>query len=80
MDRHDGLGADLEEGFADDFGCGDEGDYNDGYNDDYSDDFDEGFQDLDDLAGEQPRSESVTISVEVLRAGDDWHVLRVEEP
>lgn len=79
-DRHDGLGADLEEGFADDFGCGYEGDYNDDHNDDYSDDFDEGSQDLQDLAGEQPRSEPVTISVEVLRAGDDWHVLRVEEP
>jgi hypothetical protein len=71
-DRHDGreadLGADLEEDFADDFGC------------DYIGDFDEGSQDLDDFEVEQPRSEPVTISVEVLRAGDDWHVLRVEGP
>jgi hypothetical protein len=71
-DRHDGLGADLEAGFADDFGCDYEGDY--------SGDFDEGSQDLDNLEVEQPRSEPVTISVEVLRAGDDWHVLRVEGP
>lgn len=70
--RHDGLDADLEEGFEDDFDCD--------YSDDHGGDFDEGSQDLDDFAVEQSRSEPAIVTVEVLRAGDDWHVLRVEGP
>ena len=64
----EGLGGDLEDGIEDDF------------EDDFDGDFGEESQDLDDLEVERPGSEPAIVIVEVLRAGDDWHVLRVEGP
>ena len=68
----EGLDDDLEDGF--------DGGLDGGLGDGLGDGFDEGSQDPDDFAVQQPRSEPVTVTVEVLRAGDDWHVLRVEGP
>ncbi|ABS06058.1 hypothetical protein [Kineococcus radiotolerans] len=56
------------------------GDFGGGFDTDAFDDFDEGSQDLDDLEPEHPGLEPATIVVDVLRAGDDWHVLSAEEP
>ena len=47
---------------------------------DVIDGFDDASQDLNDLELEQSGHEPATVVVDVLRAGDDWHVLSAEEP
>lgn len=73
----------YREGFGGDLGdLG--GDLEDGVEDDFHEDFDgdsgEESQDVNDIELERPGPEPAIVIVEVLRAGDDWHVLRVEGP